>query len=260
MGCGWLGFPLAESLVASNYTVRGSTTSSEKYKLLRKQGIEPHLITLFETTIEGNITSFLQNLDVLILNIPPKLRGGSNENYVNKIKLLHQKVLQYEVRKIIFVSSTSIYGNVAGEVNEATLPKPSTASGEQLLAAEKIFRNDTTLNTTIIRFGGLIGHDRHPINMLSGRKSLTNGNAPVNLIHRKDCIRIITAVISKSWWNEIINGVYPIHPSKKEYYTKLAKERGLPAPHYSEENSKKGKIVHANTLLNVKNFKFNTSP
>lgn len=46
LGCGWLGFPLAKALLLKGFSVKGSTTSSEKLATLEKAGITPFLITL----------------------------------------------------------------------------------------------------------------------------------------------------------------------------------------------------------------------
>ena len=259
IGCGWLGFPLAISLINQGYKVNGSTTSVEKIKLLDKEGILPFLLSLHEDGIKGDISNFLKSIELLIVNIPPKLRAGNKENYVKKIQLLHSEIKKHTIKHVIFVSSTSIYGDLEGEVTEETIPKPNTESGKQLLAAEKIFKNDSKVETTIIRFGGLIGPNRHPITMLSRRQELPNGNHPINLIHLNDCIRILTAVLQNSWWNEVFNGVYPEHPSKEKYYTTEAKKRGLQIPDYKTNNPKKGKKVLSKSLLNVKKFKFTTS-
>lgn len=259
MGCGWLGLPLAISFIEDGHKVHGSTTSQEKIEQLKKERIVPTLISLTEKKIQGNIEKFLQDVDTMIINVPPKLRGGGKENYVKKIQLLHQEIKKASIRNIIFVSSTSVYGDLDGKVTESTSPKPVTESGKQLLEAEELFKKDADLRTTILRFGGLIGPDRHPIFMLSDRKNLSNGDAPINLIHLNDCIRIIKAILENSWWNEVINGVYPSHPSKQEYYTAQAKKRGLQTPDYKEYNAKKGKIICSKVLINVKKFKFTTT-
>ncbi|MFS4493027.1 SDR family oxidoreductase [Maribacter sp. 2308TA10-17] len=259
LGCGWLGFPLAISLVQDEYKVQGSTTSEEKLAQLKKEGISPFIISLGQDKIDGDVSGFLRDVNVLIVNVPPKLRGQNKENYVQKMHLLHGEIKKSSVQKVIFVSSTSVYGDVDGDVTEETIPQPSKASGKQLLAAENIFRNDKDLDTTIVRFGGLIGPNRHPVTMLSGRQNLSNGNAPINLIHLNDCIRIIKSVIADSWWNEVLNGVYPEHPSKQKYYSSEAKKRGLQAPDYYVNNSRKGKKVHSGVLINVKKFEFTTT-
>lgn len=244
IGCGWLGFPLAEALVAEGYIISGTTTSKEKLTRLRNKGIDPFQISISEQQIDGHISEFLDTASVLIINIPPGLRGkGPKESYIDKITLLYEAVKKSTVEKVIFVSSTSVYGDVAGTVTEQTKPMPSTESGKQLLACENQFRTDTNLNTTIIRFGGLIGPGRHPITMLAGKENLSGGNAPINLIHLDDCIGIIKAIIEKEHWDHILNAVYPFHPTKKEYYTETALKRGLIPPQYQIKSPKYSKLI-----------------
>ena len=259
MGCGWLGLPLAQSLIVDGYVVHGTTTSEYKLGMLRKEGIAPFLISLTEDSIVGGISGFLVDAEVLIINIPPKLRGGNKENYVKKIQLLLESVKAFKTKKVIFVSSTSVYGNIEGEVMEETMPQPNTESGKQLLASENLFENTPELRTTIIRFGGLIGPDRHPVTMLSGRKALNNGNHPVNLIHLNDCISIISSVIKQNWWGEIFNAVNPFHPPKKEYYSQEAVKRGLEIPEYSHTSPHSGKKIDSRRLIHVKKYIFTTS-
>ena len=256
MGCGWLGLPLAKFLITDGFQVQGSTTSKEKIKTLENQHINPFLISLSENDISGNMEGFLSKTNTLIINVPPRLRGDQKENYVKKMKRLHAAIHRSGIKRIIFISSTSVYGDIDGIVTEETNPEPATESGKQLLLSENIFRNDTSLETTIVRFGGLIGADRHPITMLSGRSNLSNGNFPINLIHLEDCIKIISEILKNGWWNEIFNGVYPYHPTKQQYYTSKAIENKFQIPEYELVNDKIGKTVASNRLINIKDFKF----
>lgn len=250
MGCGWLGLPLAKTLLSKGYSVSGTTTSPEKMEELRALGISPFQINLSPNAIEGDIKEFLSKLDVLIINVPPKLRGTQRESYVDKMQLLLTEIEASHLSKIVFVSSTAVYGDAEGEVTEATIPIPTTESGKQLLVCEQLFQNTSDLKTTIIRFGGLIGPKRHPITMLSGRQNLSNGNAPINLIHLNDCIKMIITIIEKDYWDETFNGVYPLHPTKREYYTSEAKKRNLEPPHYSSEtDNASGKMVLSQNYL-----------
>ncbi len=259
MGCGWLGLPLAQSLIVDDYDVHGTTTSENKLNILQKEGITPFLISLTEEKIVGDISDFLADIEVLIINVPPKLRGENKENYVKKMQLLLEAVKAAKTKKIIFVSSTSVFGNIEGEVTEESIPQPSAESGKQLLASENLFKNTPKLQTTIIRFGGLIGPDRHPVTMLSGRKGLKNGNHPVNLIHLDDCISILSLVIKNNWWGEIFNAVYPLHPAKKEYYHQVAAKKGMILPEYGLKSQRLGKEIDSSRLINVKKYKFTTS-
>ena len=251
IGCGWLGLPLAKSLVKDGYNVHGSTTSKDKLDTLEKEGIKPFIVMLGEEEITGSIIQFLDQLDILIINVPPGLRGNNKENYVLKMTHLHNAIEESSAKKIVFVSSTSVYGAVEGEVTEDTLPMPVTESGKQLVEAENIFLNDKSLQTTILRFGGLIGPNRHPITMLSGKKGLSNGNEPVNLIHLNDCIHLIKTVLENNWWNQIFNGVYPDHPLKSDYYSHMADKNMLPRPQYLQHKSiKSRKIILSRNFLN----------
>ena len=256
IGCGWLGFPLAKNLLSNGYEVFGTTTSNSKLDKLESAGIKAFNIKLKENTIEGNIARFLLNLDTLIINIPPGLKSKNEGNYVPKIKLLLQEIQQSKIKNIVFVSSTSVYGNLTGEITEDTLPKPQTQSGKQLVQSEKIFQKEKNLNTTIVRFGGLIGENRHPVNYLAGKKGLKNGDDLVNLIHLNDCIHMLTIILKNEYWNTTFNGVYPLHPTKKAYYTLEAHKRGLPEPKFELSLNKKFKklIISKNYLNKLNSF------
>jgi NAD dependent epimerase/dehydratase family./NAD binding domain of 6-phosphogluconate dehydrogenase. len=259
LGCGWLGLPLAQHLVEGGFEVYGTTTSKEKVHELEKLGIVPYQIALSEDTITGDIEGFLSHVDILIINVPPKLRHGNAESFIEKMKLLHSMIQNSSVSKILFVSSTAVYGDEDGDVTEDTPPNPVTESGKQLLASEQLFSNDSDRLTTILRFGGLIGPNRHPIKQLSGKKDLKNGHHPVNLIQLEDCIHMITTIINEEYWGEIFNGVYPLHPSKKEYYSNEAKKRGVPPPEYQNlPILDKGKRVKSEKFLQ-KGRQFTTS-
>ncbi len=259
LGCGWLGLPLAESLLKKGYRIHGSTTSEEKIEMLQHKGIDAFLVSLTEKGVLGDLAGFLSGLEILIINIPPKLRGPKQEDYVMKMKFLLKAIQPFHVTKIIFVSSTSVYGNLEGEVTEATIPRPSSESGRQLLAAERLFQDEKAIKATIVRFGGLIGNDRHPIHHLTGKNDLENGQDPINLIHLNDCVRILEHIIMCDWWDEIFNGVYPYHPAKADYYRAEAQKRNLQPPVYVPLKATKGKKIVSPALTNVKMFVYQTS-
>ncbi|MBT8321981.1 MAG: SDR family oxidoreductase [Eudoraea sp.] len=243
MGCGWLGLPLAQFLLKLGYSVKGTTSTASRLTDLKSKGVSPYLITIKEQEIDGPLDTFLEGMDVLIVNIPPGLRKSDSGNYVAKMKRLKSRLQESVVNRVIFVSSTSVYGNLSGEIRETTTPQPSTESSRQLLEAEQLFVTDDRLDTAIVRFGGLIGPGRHPARQLSGRKGLKNGNQPVNLIHLDDCLHILTAVLQHGWWNMVFNAVYPEYPLKKDYYTSECKKLGLAVPEYLQTDKVEGKKV-----------------
>lgn len=259
LGCGWLGFPLAKKLLASGYEINGATTSLEKLDLLQKTNINPFLIHVFEDKIEGDFAKFIAKSTILIINIPPKLRGGSTESYFKKIALLVPYIEQSTVEKVVFVSSTSVYNETElynNPITENTTTIPETESGKQLLECENILMQNINFKTTVLRFGGLVGDDRNPIFMLSGKQNIINPDAPVNLIHLEDCIGIIKTIIESDKWNEIYNAVAPFDKTRKQYYEQKAISFGLVPPHFDENKTNLGKKINSQKLILDFDYKF----
>ena len=256
LGCGWLGFPLAKSLVEKGFSVKGSTTSENKLSILSSAGILPYLISVTENEIVGEFNAFLENSEILIIDIPPKLRGGFSESFVSKIKNLIPFIEKSAVKKVIFVSSTSVYADSNSEITENTQPQPETESGKQLLEAERLLLSNSNFQTSIVRFGGLIGEDRHPIYFLAGKKNIENPDAPINFIHQKDCIGIIEAIIFKGIYAEIFNAVTPFHPTRKDYYTQKAMELKLPLPEFETSKPSVGKLILSEKIENILSYQF----
>jgi nucleoside-diphosphate-sugar epimerase len=257
LGCGWLGLPLAKSLLQKGNRVYGSTTSVEKILVLENAGITPFLLRLSEDNLEGEINSFLKNSEILIIDIPPKLRSDSSENFVGKIQNLIPFIENSSVKKVLFVSSTSVYSEDNTTITEETIPNPDTDSGKQLVEVEQLLQSNKHFQTTVIRFGGLIGEDRHPIQFLAGRTNLENPEGPINLIHQMDCIGIIEAILLQdSKGNETFNAVAPFHPTRKEYYTQKALELKLPLPQFNESKPSIGKLISCDKVEQVLGYSF----
>ena len=141
-------------------------------------------------------------------------------------------------------------------VTEETEPNPDTESGKQLVQAEQLLQSNTNFKTTILRFGGLIGEDRHPIHFLAGRKNLDNPKAPINLIHQEDCIGIILKIIELNCWGKTFNAAAPFHPTRKEYYSQKAIEFNLALPEFNSESPTFGKTISSDKVENVLRYTF----
>ncbi|MEY4011334.1 MAG: hypothetical protein RIT22_458 [Bacteroidota bacterium] len=256
LGCGWLGMPLAKALLKKGFYVKGSTTSMEKMSGLKSAGIEPFIVQLEEQKISESIIDFLANSQILIVNIPPKLRGNSKENFIAKITTFIPFIEKSTIEKVLFVSSTSVYGEDNLHVTEATPLNPDSEGGRQLAIVENLLQKNTHFKTTILRFGGLIGKDRNPVRFLSGRENIENPEAPINLIHQVDCIGIIEKIITLDSWNEVYNAVAPYHPSRKEYYTQKAQELHLALPKFVPSNTIIGKTILSDKLIQLLQYSY----
>jgi len=260
LGCGWLGLPLAKKLIEKGNSINGSTTSENKLSILQDVGINPFLVTLESESVSENISDFLADSEILIIDIPPKLRAVDpnveKKAFLEKIKNLIPFIEKSTIKKVLFVSSTSVFGDDNSKITEETIPNPDTESGKQLVLAEKLLQENQNFETTILRFGGLIGEDRHPAKFLAGKENLENPDAPINLIHQNDCIRIIEEIIDQSKWNEVFNAVAPFHPTREAYYSQKAIIMNLPEPKFSSEKSNIKKVVSSEKIENVLGYKF----
>lgn len=258
IGCGWLGFPLAQSLIKKGFNVKGTTTSKNKLALLRDEKIEAYFLKITQKEILGNVNESLTGSDVLVLNIPPGLRKNPEQDYVAQIKILIPYIEASKIKRVLFISSTSVYSEEESfpEITEETKPKPDSESGKQLLKVEKLLQNNSAFKTTILRFAGLFGNDRHPARQLSGKTQLKNANAPVNLIHLQDVIQINQRIMEQDIFGETFNAATSPHPSKESYYTSVCESLNIPIPNYSQTQKSKGKIILSDKLEYLLNYEF----
>lgn len=240
LGCGWLGKPLAVSLIKHGYKIKGSTTSEAKLLGFQEIGIVPYLINL--TNLKVNISAFLDS-EILIVALPSK----DIEGFKNLICHVEKSPL----KKVIFISSTSVYGNSEKVVTEESETLPSA-----LTTIEMLFKNSTHFETTIIRFAGLFGYTRKPGNFFSKGRKIPNPEGFVNMIHQDDCIQLIEKVIEKNAWNQIFNGCADTHPTRREFYTKCTLDIGLENPEFEGVTEIQQKVISNKKSIEILDFKY----
>jgi nucleoside-diphosphate-sugar epimerase len=256
LGCGWLGLPLGERLKNIGYQVKGSTTSEEKLSLIEDKGIRPFLIQV-EPEINADFDPVFFESDMLILNIPPSRQKPDIEDYYPaQVKEVLRLAGKSGLRKILFVSSTSVYPNLNREVQEENAGGKLSDAGKALLKTEKILRSEDRFKVTILRFCGLYDARRNPGRFLAGRKLQSNGQDGVNLIHLDDCINIIQKIMEDDVWNEIFNACGDEHPGKEKFYTMAAQKLGLQPPVFNNKAAPDFKLINSEKLKSRLNYSF----
>jgi nucleoside-diphosphate-sugar epimerase len=253
LGCGWYGLALAKKLVVNGYQVKGSTTTPEKYISLKDHGILPYLVS-FQDCDESFDSEFFDS-PTLIICIPPKRNSAEQHTFLSKIEKIAKAASLAQVSHIIFISSTSVYGDLNAGVDENTIPQPDTDSGRAILSAELLLKKIEAFDTTIIRFGGLIGPDRDPGRFFAGKSDIPNGNAPVNLIHLTDCIGVTIKILEDQAFGHIYNACSPEHPRRSFFYTNASIKSGLAEPHFKDELLN-WKQVNSLTITQILNYDF----
>jgi len=247
IGLGWLGKSLAKTLLLKGYSVKGSSTTAEKVVLLNNEGIAAKEFYL--NPYPGGL-GFLDlfETDILFVNIPPKTRSTPPTFYPEQMKFLKEIILQNKIKKVIYISSTSVYPDKNQIVDEADVIHRENTGNIPLFDAEQLLWNDRTFDLTIIRFGGLLGLDRVPGRYFSAKMDVV-GDTPVNYIHREDAINMVIWIIEKGLWNQIFNGVAPFHPKRREVYEKNAVDLGFPPPKSYAVDVNAWKEVSADKIL-----------
>lgn len=258
MGCGWLGKATAKLLINEGFQVKGSTTTVKGSNKLKALGVEPYVIELTPKNKSENLDGFLSGLQVLVIAIPPKM----SENDHLLLEALKPMFKTYDfsgIQKLIYVSSTGVFEDGTNAVyDEDSTPNNSSERGQYLIALEDLIRSQSKVSKTIIiRYGGLFEHrGRHPIHYLSGRKGIQNPDAPINLIEKKDAVRLLYQIVKASEDLKIYHGVCPLHPSRKQYYTQMAKKINLPAPEFLSGKKSLGKVVTSDNTMKTLRFEY----
>lgn len=233
LGCGWYGFALAKKLIENGYAVKGSTTSEDKMAVFKSANIQPYLVNFEAGKTEYDVDFF--HCGILFICIPPKKNSPQLLDFPIKIKNIAEIASKANVKQVVFISSTKVYQDGNFVVNENTIPQPATDSGKAILTAENILKQNKSFTTTIIRFAGLIGPERNLAKHFAGKKDISNGLAPINLIHLTDCIGITEAIIKQKAFGKIYHGVTPNHPTRKDFYTKACIASSLEKPSFIAE-------------------------
>ena len=240
LGCGWLGLDLALNLINNGYNVKGSATSRSSFENLKIKAIPAFIVDIKQR--ERVVSDFLSS-DVLIISITSKS--------IDDFKRLITQIEKSNIKKVIFISSTSVYPNTNNITTEETPIKTSS-----LTEIESLFRKNKLFQSTIIRFGGLFGYDRQPGNFFKKDKKIENPEGYINFIHRDDCIQIIKNVIKSNTWNQTLNACADSHPKRRDFYKNEFKKLGKPEPMFNEESLNDYKIVTSEKLKNLLNYTF----
>ena len=249
VGLGWLGMPLALSLMARGWEVTGSKTTQDGVEAARMCGIDGYPLRLEPQLVcDTEDLDALMNVDALVITLPARRSGPGEDFYLQAVQEIVDTALAHHVPRIIFTSSTSVYGNASGTLKEGAPRNPQTASGRVLKELEDWLHNLPGTSVDILRLAGLVGPSRHPGRFFAG-KSAPDGQQGVNLVHLQDVIAAIELLLQAPKGGHIYNICAPKHPARGVFYPQMARELGLPAPVFADNpDGDTGKIIDGNRI------------
>lgn len=241
-GVGWLGNEVVKSLASSKRKIivatRGSILQESNHE------IEYRKISLHAESgaIEFEVP-FTKKVDEILVMLPP----SQMVNYAHTIDSICKQFPL--VGHFIFTSSTGVYQEYSGMVHEDGALK----KGHPVVLAEEKIHLKFPNNSTILRLAGLIGNDRHPVRYFLSKKLNLNGNAPVNLIHRKDITNAINILLEVPRPG-VYNLCYPLHPTKCEYYGEIGRKLFQKEIEFDRQGS--GKIINGSKFASTFNYEY----
>lgn len=206
-----------------------------------EQGFDAYQIDIEKP---ADFSQFL-NADTLIINITNKNKAAFEQ--------LISQIEHSPIKQVLFISSSSVYQNT----NDLVREEPQFENEDSILwQIESLFRQSSLFTTSIIRFSGLIGPERHPGRFFRNGKQVQQADAPVNLIHLDDCIGIIEQLLKQQVWGEVLNGCADTHPSKKQFYRHAAEQLNQAVPDFNQDNAPSYKIVSNDKVKTLLSYQF----
>ncbi|RPH28119.1 SDR family oxidoreductase [Buttiauxella warmboldiae] len=258
VGLGWLGMPLALSLSARGWQVTGSKTTLDGVEAARMCGIDGYQLQLTpELVCDSDDLDALLDADALVITLPARRTGEGDDFYLQAVQEIVDSALAHSIPRIIFTSSTSVYGETEGTVRETSPLEPVTASGRVLKELETWLHDLPGTSVDILRLAGLVGPERHPGRFLAGKVDVANGAHGVNLVHLEDVISAITLLLQAPKGGHIYNLCAPDHPTRAEFYSLMARQMNLEAPAFrTQAQTGRGKLVDGNRICNELGFEY----
>ncbi len=251
IGLGWIGLPLAK-ILSSEHSVCGSTTTTDKVAILKKEGINAIQFALVPFP-QGKGFQKLLTSEIMVINIPPRSRTSTGELFLEQIKFLRSMVDQSSIKKVLFVSSTGVYpeANRKAAYTEAEYLDKDLTGNETIFKSELMFSEGRNFDLTIVRFGGLLGDERIPGKYVAGKDNIA-GHTRVNYIYRNDASRMLAWIIEKELWNEVYNGVAPIHTLRKDVYDQNVRDLGFEPPKsYQNASQDDDRLISGDKILST---------
>ena len=237
-GMGWIGASYFEEKQPIIPTVWGTKRQFDENSA---RNIYPFELS---ESFTPSLTQALVSASHLLITIPVK--EEQMEDYFRFIETVN--VLNPHAHQI-FLSTIGVYPEHPVTYDESSPVLPD----HRYNLIEREFLAFGEKNKTVLRLGGLIGGNRHPVHYLARKtEPLKGAHEWVHLVRRQEVMRIIDWVIDESYFG-ILNVVNPQEITKFQYYTEVARSLSLNLPHWQPENAstEKRKIISKNLPAEV---------
>jgi len=236
IGCGYLGLRAATGWREQGHQVTALTRHPHRISDWTKQGIE----AVVGDVVQAASLAQLPPADLCLYAVGYDRTGTADKRsvYVHGVENVLREI-RTRVPRLIFISSTSVYGQESGEtIDEFSHCEPSSESGVICRDAENIVQEmypaqDATPSAVILRSAGLYGPER----LIARREQLKlrtplsgRPDAWLNLIHVDDAVQAIHRQSQLPFAHPVylLSDETPL--TRYEFYGAIAERIGAPEP------------------------------
>ncbi len=251
IGCGYLGQRLGARLVRDGGRAYGTVRTPGRAGEIAGLGIEPVIADVLRPETLDRWPAAERVF--YAVGLDRSAGAAMREVYVDGLRNVLDR-LPASVRRLVYASSTGVYGQADGEwVDEESPTEPRHESGQVVLEAERRVRawvDSRGASAVILRFAGLYGPGRIVRRAMLERGEPIPGDPEkfLNLVHIDDATSAAAAALDADAPEPIYLVADDRPVTRREYYSVAARIIGAPAPRF--EPPKPGGLESARDATN----------
>ena len=232
VGCGDVGLRVAK-LLRGRYRLLALTSSLQRVAQLREAGVLPLIGNLDDAATLGRLAGLA---DAVLHLAPPPTQGAADPRTAHLLQALAR---QGRVRRIVYGSTTGVYGDCGGaQFDETRAVNPGTDRARRRVDAEARLRwygQAMGARVTLLRIPGIYAGDRaggHPRERLARSTPVLSFDDDVftNHIHADDLARACVAALVRGLPQRVVHACDDTDMKMGDYFDLAADLEGLPRP------------------------------
>lgn len=229
LGCGYVGTRIARQYQEQGASVCGIVRTDAGLERLGQAGIAGR-----RWDLAGDDPDDLSLADVQVFHCAPPPASGTEDPLTRRLTAAFAQI--GHPRRLVYISTTGVYGDCAGQWIDETHPvQPLADRSRRRWDAEERLRDWSRASggeLVILRVAGIYGPDRLPLERIrSGAPMVRPQEAPyTNRIHVDDLVTVCIAAMDHGRPGSVYNACDG-HPSTMtEYFQDVSAAAGLPGP------------------------------
>jgi nucleoside-diphosphate-sugar epimerase len=256
VGHGYLGSRVAKLWQSQGGTVFAMTRDPRKAETIEASGLRPIVCDVTDPASLRKAAEQIAGVETVLyaVGFDRSSEQRRRDVYIDGLRNV-LNILPESVRRVIYISTTGVYGQDAGErIDEDSPCEPSRESGRLFLEAEHLLRSHWLSERTIIlRLAGIYGPGRIPSadDLRDGVPITASANGYINLIHVEDAASVVinAETHTKPPRTYVVSDGRPV--VRREFYEEVSRLFHTPPPVFKEPSA--GIDRRGNTSKRVSN-------